>query len=112
MNQPRSLTDVTREIDINLNGPVQMVQEFLPHLKSRPNALIVNVSSALAFVPFPLSPVYSASKAGLHAFTRCLRVQLKGSSVTVVELAPPLVETKLSATEFCNGVEGAEGDGC
>jgi uncharacterized oxidoreductase len=100
MNQPRSLTDLTCELDINLNGPVQMVQAFLPHLKGRPNALIVNVSSGLAFVPFPLSPIYSAAKAGLHAFTRCLRVQLKGSSVTVVELAPPPVETKLFRGEF------------
>jgi uncharacterized oxidoreductase len=109
MNQPRSLTDVTREIDINLNGPVQMVQEFLPHLKSRPRALIVNVSSGLAYIPFPLSPIYSASKAGLHAFTRCLRVQLNGSNVAVVELAPPLVETKLTAGEFDTEMKGQKG---
>ena len=106
MNQPRSLTDVTREIDIDLNGPVQMVQEFLPHLKSRPNGLIVNVSSGLAYVPFPLSPIYSAAKAGLHAFTRCLRVQLRGSNVTVVELAPPQVETNLTAEFDMTGQKG------
>ena len=109
VNKPRSLTDVTREIDINLNGPVQMMQEFLPHLKSRPNALIVNVSSGLAYIPFPLSPVYSASKAGLHAFTRCLRVQLKGSSVAVVELAPPQVETNLTVGEFDTEMKGQKG---
>ena len=109
MNQPRTLTDVTREIHINLNGPVQIVQAFLPHLKSRPNALIVNVSSGLAYVPFPLSPIYSASKAGLCAFTRCLRVQLKGSNVAVVELAPPLVETKLTAGEFDTEMKGQKG---
>ena len=109
VNQPRSLTDVSQEIDINLNGPVRMVQEFLPHLKSRPNALIVNVSSGLAFIPFPLSPVYSASKAGLHAFTQCLRVQLKGSSVKVVELAPPLVDTNLTAGEFDAEMKGQKG---
>ena len=109
VNQPRSLTDVTREVDINLNGPVQMVQEFLPHLKSRPNALIVNVSSGLAYIPFPLSPVYSASKAGLHAFTRCLRVQLKGSTVAVVELAPPQVDTALTAGEFDAEMKGQKG---
>jgi uncharacterized oxidoreductase len=100
MNEPRPLMDVTRELDINLSGPIQMVQEFLPHLKSRPSALIVNVSSGLAFIPFPLSPIYSAAKAGIHAFTRCLRVQLKGSTVGVVELAPPGVETKLFRGEF------------
>ena len=106
MNQPRPLTDVTRELDINLSGPVQMIQEFLPHLKSRPNALIVNVSSGLAFVPFPLSPIYSAAKAGIHAFTRCLRVQLKGTNVTVIELAPPGVETKLFRDEFQAEMKG------
>ena len=109
MNEARPLTDVTRELDVNLNGPVQMVQAFIPLLKNRPNALIVNVSSGLAFVPFPLSPIYSAAKAGMHAFTRCLRVQLKGSSVTVVELAPPGVETKLFRGEFEKEMKGQKG---
>ena len=109
VNRPGSVTDVTREIDINLNGPIQLVQEFLPLLKSRPDALIVNVSSGLAYIPFPLSPIYSASKAGLHAFTQCLRVQLKGTSVAVVELAPPLVETKLTAGEFDMEMDGQKG---
>jgi len=44
-------------------------------------------------VPFPAAPIYSAAKAGLHAYTRCLRAQLEGSGVTVVELAPPGTET-------------------
>ena len=109
LNESRSLSDVTRELDLNLIGPVQMVQAFLPHLKTRPDALIVNVSSGLAFVPFPLSPIYSAAKAGLHAFTRCLRVQLKGSDVTVVELAPPGVETKLFRGEFQEEMKGQKG---
>jgi uncharacterized oxidoreductase len=109
LNVPRSLTDVTQELEINLSGPVQMVQEFLPHLKGRPNALLVNVSSGLAFVPFPLAPIYSAAKAGFHAFTRCLRVQLKGSRVRVVELAPPGVETKLFRGEFEKEMKGEKG---
>lgn len=108
LNGERSLPDATRELDINLSGPIWMTQAFLPHLRSKPNALIVNITSGLAYVPFPLSPVYSAAKAGLHAFTRCLRVQLKGSGVTVVELAPPLVETNLLGDDFA-GVEQAKG---
>ena len=108
-NEHRSLMDVTRELNTNLNGPVQMVQAFLPHLKSRPNALIVNVSSGLAFIPFPLSPIYSAAKAGMHAFSRCLRVQLKGSNVAVIELAPPGVETKLFRGEFEKEIKGQKG---
>ena len=109
LNAQRSLTDVTRELELSLSGPVQMVQAFLPHLKSRPNALIVNVSSGLAFIPLPLSPVYSAAKAGIHAFSRCLRVQIKGSNVAVVELAPPGVETKLFRGEFETEMKGQKG---
>ena len=100
LNQNRDLTDVTREIETNLSGPVRMVQQFLPHLKTREHALIVNVSSGLAFIPFPLSPVYSATKAAIHSFTLVLRAQLDGASVTVVELAPPPVETPLFRGEF------------
>ena len=100
MNQPRELSDVVREIEINLSGPVQMVQQFLPHLKTRPDALLVNVSSGLAFVPLSLSPVYSATKAAIHSFSQSLRIQLKGSNVTVVELAPPGTNTPLFYREF------------
>jgi uncharacterized oxidoreductase len=100
LNQDRDLNDVTREIEINLSGPVRMIQQFLPYLKTRPSALIVNVSSGLAFVPFPVSPVYCATKAAIHSYTQSLRIQLQGTSVTVVELAPPGVETPLFRGEF------------
>jgi uncharacterized oxidoreductase len=106
VKQERSLTDVTREIEINLSGPVRMIQQFLPQLMTRPEALIVNVSSGLAFVPLPLSPVYCATKAALHSFTQSLRVQLTGSSVSVIELAPPGVETPLFRGEFAEEMRG------
>ncbi len=109
LNQSRGLGDVTREIDINLSGPVRMVQQFLPHLKSRGGALIVNVSSGLAFVPLPLSPVYCATKAAVHSFTQSLRAQLAGTGVTVVELAPPAVETALLRGEFADEMAGQKG---
>ena len=107
--QPRGLEDLTQEIDINLSGPIHMVQQFLPHLLTRPGAMIVNVSSGLAFVPFPVAPIYSAAKAGLHAYTQSLRVQLRGTDVRVVELAPPGVETPLFREEFANELRGQKG---
>ena len=99
-NRGRGLDDVTREIEINFSGTVRMVQQFLPHLLTRKGALIINVSSGLAFIPFPASPVYCATKAAIHSFTLSLRVQLDGTSVTVIELAPPAVETPLLRGEF------------
>jgi uncharacterized oxidoreductase len=90
-----SLEDITREIEINLSGPIRMVKQFLPHLKTKSEAAIMNVSSGLAFVPLPISPVYCATKAGLHSFTESLRVQLKSTKVKVFELAPPATQTAL-----------------
>jgi uncharacterized oxidoreductase len=87
--------EIAAEIDIDLSGPIRMVQQFLPHLLSKPSAAIINVSSGLAFIPFPASPVYSAAKAGLHAYSRVLRLQLKATNIKVFELAPPSTETPL-----------------
>jgi uncharacterized oxidoreductase len=109
LNQTRDLVDVTREIEINLSGPVRMIQQFLAHLKTRKGALIVNVSSGLAFIPFPASPVYCATKAAIHSYTQSLRVQLEGTGVTVVELAPPGVETPLFQGEFAEEMKGQKG---
>jgi uncharacterized oxidoreductase len=109
LNDSRPLDDVTREIETNLSGPVRMIQQFLPHLRQRTSALIVNVSSGLAFIPYPASPVYCATKAAIHSFSLSLRVQLEGTSVTVVELAPPAVETQLFRGEFAEETKGQKG---
>jgi uncharacterized oxidoreductase len=106
LNQARDLNDVTREIEINLSGPVRMIQQFLPHLKSRKDVVIVNDSSGLAFIPMPISPVYGATKAAIHSFTQSLRVQLEGTGITVIELAPPGVETPLFRGEFADEMRG------
>ena len=111
LDEPRDLLDLTREIDINLSGPLRMVQQFLPHLMARaeslPGSLIVNVSSGLAFVPLPSTPLYCATKAALHAYTLALRAQLAASRVRVVELAPPAVDTPLLQGAFARGAMDA-----
>ena len=95
-----NLSDITREIEINLSGPIRMVKQFLPHLQKQQAAAIVNVTSALAFVPFPIAPVYSATKGGLHAFTQALRVQMRKTRVKIFELVPPGTETPLFRGDF------------
>ena len=96
----KDLEDLSREIETNLTGPVRMVRQFLPHLKAQKAAAIVNVSSGLAFVPFPISPIYCAAKAGVHSFTQSLRVQLKNTRIKVFELAPPATQTPLLTGDF------------
>jgi uncharacterized oxidoreductase len=100
------LEDLGEEIDINFVGPVRLVRRFLAHLKSKPEAAIVNVSSGLAYVPFPIAPIYSATKAALHSFTLSLRVQLKNTHVKVFELAPPTTETELLSSFDADDMKG------
>ncbi|UFH57200.1 SDR family oxidoreductase [Spirosoma sp. KNUC1025] len=96
LHHQHDLADITREIEINLMGPIRMVQQFLPHLKTKTNAAILNVSSGIALMAFPISPIYSASKAGLRAYTQALRVQLKNTNINVFELIAPGSTTPLN----------------
>jgi uncharacterized oxidoreductase len=96
LHKEEPLEGLTREIEVNLMGPIWMVARFLPMLKKKAQAAIVNVSSGLAFVPLPTSPVYCATKAALHSYTQSLRVQMKKTpNVKIFELCPPATETPL-----------------
>jgi len=87
------------EINTNLVGCIRVALEFLPHLAKQQNAVLVNVSSGLAFVPLALSPVYCATKAALHSFSLSLRHQMRRSGVKIIELIPPYVATELGGPE-------------
>ena len=95
-NTAIDLEDITREIDINLSGPIRMVQQLLPHLKAQKNAAILNVTSGLALTPFPISPIYGATKSGLRSYTKSLRIQLKNTNINVFELLAPGAKTPLN----------------
>jgi len=96
LQQPRELTDITREIEINLMGPIRMVQQFLPHLIKQQNPAIINVTSGIALSPLPVSPIYSSSKSGLRAYTQALRMQLRKTNIKVIELIAPGAATPLN----------------
>jgi uncharacterized oxidoreductase len=64
-------------------------------LLSKPRAAIMTVSSGLAFVPLAVTPTYCATKAAIHSYTQSLRYQLRHTSVDVLELVPPYVQTEL-----------------
>jgi uncharacterized oxidoreductase len=84
------------EISINLEAPIVLSGLFIPHLTGKKEAAIINVSSGLGFVPAARMPVYSATKAGLHAFSMVLRKQLVPLGIKVFEVVPPAVDTELN----------------
>lgn len=79
----------------NLLGTIRVTTAFLPFLIGKDDAVVMTVSSGLAYVPLPATPTYSATKAAVHSFTEALRVQVADSGVQVIELVPPATATTL-----------------
>ena len=90
------LAGLMTEMNINVGGVIGMTSAFIDILTANKGTLI-NVSSALAFVPLPSAPIYSASKAAVHSYTQSLRFQLEKTGIEVIELMPPAVKTDLAA---------------
>jgi uncharacterized oxidoreductase len=85
------------EIRINLEAPVTLTGMLVPLLAMNRNPVLINVSSGLGFVYAAAMPVYSATKAGIHAFTMAMRLQLAKVGIKVFEVVPPPVNTNLNA---------------
>lgn len=102
------------EIRVNLESTIILSGLFAPLLAKQSNAAIINVSSGLGFVPAAKMPIYSASKAGVHAFSMALRHQLSKIGVRVIEVVPPAVDTELNPSgrakrgNFKAGLEAKE----
>lgn len=97
LTQPEDWKLTRSEIATNLDAPIHLSQLFYSHLSAKNSAAILNVTSGLSFVPLANVPVYCATKAALHSFTQSLRWQLKSTSIEVIEIAPPAVDTDLQA---------------
>ena len=91
----RDLGIAEATVTTNLLGPIRLTNALIDHLKTRPDAAIINLSSGLASVPLVSAPTYSATKAAIHSYTLSLREQLEGQ-VEVIELIPPGVQTNLT----------------
>src|SRR6185312_4843488 len=90
------LAGLMAEMNINVGGVITTTSAFIDILRAN-KGTVINTSSALAFVPMPSAPIYSASKAAIHSYTQSLRFQLEKTGVEVIELMPPAVKTDLAA---------------
>lgn len=84
-----------QEFVINVEAPIHLAALLVPHLRQQSQAVIINVTSGLAFAPAAFVPIYSATKAALHSFTLSLRHQLRPTGIAVLEIVPPAVNTDL-----------------
>jgi uncharacterized oxidoreductase len=99
---PGYLDIAERTIGTNLLGPIRLTAALLPHLRAQPRAAVLTVSSGLAFVPMAATPTYSATKAAIHSYSMSLRHQLRQTSVEVIEIVPPYVQTELLGPHQAN----------
>lgn len=97
LKQLPSLELLQQEMDTNFTAVIRLSSLFLPLLRQRPEAAIINVTSGLALAPKQSAPIYCASKAALSSFTRTLRYQLESTAVQVVEAMAPMVDTDMTA---------------
>jgi len=90
------LDGLMTEVNINVGGVIRMTSAFIDILTAN-KGTVINVSSALAFVPLPSAPIYCATKSAVHSYTQSLRFQLEETGVEVIELMPPAVKTALTS---------------
>lgn len=84
-----------RIVETNILGPPRLMAAFIGHLETRPQAVLMTVSSGLAHTPLAATPTYNGTKAFIHRFSETIRLQLAGTPVQVIELVPPAVQTEL-----------------
>jgi short-subunit dehydrogenase involved in D-alanine esterification of teichoic acids len=84
-------------MNVNFTSIVNLAIKFLPHLqaKSAPTGLIIT-GTHLAIVPAVTLAAYSASKAALTSFVDCLREQNRHKPTKIIEIYPPVVQSKLT----------------
>jgi short-subunit dehydrogenase len=95
---------IERVFNINFYGTLYMTKAFLPHLLSRPEAHIVNISSMGGFLPVPGQTIYGASKAAVKLLTEGLSSELLNTNVHVSVVFPGAVGTNIA---FNSGVAGS-----
>ncbi len=84
---------LSADLDLNFIAPVCLCNTILPHLKTKSQAAIVNISTGLIYLPKVSSPFYCAAKSALHSYTKSLRWSLRNVPIHISEVFLPLVAT-------------------
>jgi NAD(P)-dependent dehydrogenase (short-subunit alcohol dehydrogenase family) len=90
--------DWDRVMDVNLAGVINMTRKFLPDLKSRPEAALINTSSIFGMVAVPGQSVYHATKFAVRGFTESLAREMDGTNLQVHCVHPGHVGTNIASS--------------
>ena len=101
-------TTIDRLLSVNLLGTLYVLKAFVPHLMTRPEAHIVNLSSMGGFVPVPGQTIYCAAKAAVKLMSEGLASELLNTNITVTVVFPGAVATNIAGN---SGIE-TRSDAC
>jgi short-subunit dehydrogenase len=87
---------IERVMDVNFYGMLYMTKAFLPHLLTRPEAHITNISSMGGFLPVPGQTMYGASKAAVKLITEGLYTELLSTNVRVTVVFPGAIGSNIA----------------
>lgn len=90
-----SVNDVDSQVEVNLQAVLHLVRLIMPGMVERDRGHIVNITSIAAIYNFNGNSIYHATKAGVHALSRQLRVDATGKRVRVTEICPGRVATDI-----------------
>lgn len=102
-----SYDDFEWVMGINFWGVVYGTKAFLPALKQRPEAAVVNVSSVFGLISVPTQGTYNASKFAVRGFTEALRHETRDSNLHVMCVHPGGIKTRIAhSARFYVGPSG------
>jgi len=95
---------VQQQFDVNVFGLMNVTRALLPYLrKQKTESVIVNITSGVGKIPFPLTSIYTASKFAIEGFIEALAYELDSQHIKVKIIEPGYVQTSFherAATEF------------
>jgi len=86
--------DIELQIQVNLNGVIQMTRAVLPHMLERRSGHIINMASMAGLVATPTYSIYAATKHGVRGFTEALRREVGIWDIHVSAIYPGGVKTE------------------
>jgi len=97
--------EILKAFATNFNGPINVINEVLPHMRKQRCGLVINITSIAGYMGLPFRGIYSASKAALNIVTESYRLETKNFGIDFTTLAPGDFAINIAAGRFHSPVK-------